>query len=172
MVSAEKQFPVLLVTGARQVGKTTFLRHAARDARTYVTLDDPLALDLAVRDPALFLQRFPPPALIDEIQYAPGLLPHIKMVVDGSETPGQFWLTGSQHFHLMKGISESLAAVWASFSSGALEEGAGQTACRVTSLSSHYLDHRGHDSRNGWTHAEGALPNHLAWLLSSCCLAR
>ncbi|MCU0577856.1 MAG: ATP-binding protein [Desulfobacterota bacterium] len=109
IVPAGKQFPVLLVTGARQVGKTTFLRHAAGDARTYVTLDDPLALDLAVRDPALFLQRFPPPVLIDEIQYAPGLLPHIKMAVDSSETPGQFWLTGSQHFHLMKGISESLA---------------------------------------------------------------
>ena len=109
IASAEKQFPVLLVTGARQVGKTTFLRHAAGAARTYVTLDDPLALDLAARDPALFLQRFPPPVLIDEIQYAPGLLPHIKMAVDSSVTPGQFWLTGSQHFHLMKGISESLA---------------------------------------------------------------
>ncbi len=109
IASAEKQFPVLLVTGARQVGKTTFLRHAAGAARTYVTLDDPLALDLASRDPALFLQRFPPPVLIDEIQYAPGLLPHIKMAVDSSVTPGQFWLTGSQHFHLMKGISESLA---------------------------------------------------------------
>ena len=66
---ASRQFPVL-VTGARQVGKTTFLRHASEPERTYVTLDDPLVLALAKSDPALFMQRFPPPVLIDEIQYA------------------------------------------------------------------------------------------------------
>ncbi|MDX9710755.1 MAG: AAA family ATPase, partial [Trichloromonas sp.] len=75
-------FPVMLVTGARQVGKTTFLRQLAESERTYVTLDDPLILSLAKSDPALFMQRFPPPVLIDEIQYAPELLPYIKMAVD------------------------------------------------------------------------------------------
>jgi predicted AAA+ superfamily ATPase len=108
-LSASKQFPVLLVTGPRQVGKTTFLRHLSDSARTYVTLDDPLIVDLARRDPALFLQRFRPPLLIDEIQYAPQLLPYIKMEVDRVRSPGGFWLTGSQQFHLMHGVSESLA---------------------------------------------------------------
>lgn len=107
--NASDHFPVMLVTGARQVGKTTFLRELSREGRAYVTLDDPLALELARRDPALFLQRYPGPALIDEIQYAPGLLPHIKMVVDEERHPGRFWLTGSQHFHLMREVSESLA---------------------------------------------------------------
>lgn len=106
---AARQFPVVLVTGARQVGKTTLLQHAAEERVGYVTLDDPLVLSLATEDPALFLQRFPPPVLIDEIQYAPGLLPYIKMSVDGSRKPNQFWLTGSQPFHLMQGVSESLA---------------------------------------------------------------
>jgi predicted AAA+ superfamily ATPase len=106
---AAGQFPCILVTGARQVGKTTLLRHLAGRERVYVTLDDPLVLSLAKDDPALFLQRFPPPVLIDEIQYAPELLPHIKMAVDREHTPGGFWLTGSQQFHLMKGVSESLA---------------------------------------------------------------
>jgi len=99
----------LLVTGARQVGKTTFLQHLRKKERSYVTLDNPLMLDLARSDPALFFQRFPPPLLIDEIQYAPGLLPYIKMDVDKNRIPGQYWLTGSQHFHMMKGVSESLA---------------------------------------------------------------
>lgn len=106
---AAGQFPVLLVTGARQVGKTTFLRHLSEPERTYVSLDDPLLLDLASRDPALFFQRFRPPMLIDEIQYAPELLPYIKMEVDAARQPGLFWLTGSQQFHLMKDVSESLA---------------------------------------------------------------
>lgn len=106
---ASAQFPVILVTGARQVGKTTFLQHLSRETRAYVTLDDPLLLDLARRDPALFLQRFPPPVLIDEIQYAPELLPLIKIEVDRARAPGAFWLTGSQQFHLMRGVSESLA---------------------------------------------------------------
>jgi predicted AAA+ superfamily ATPase len=99
----------MLVTGARQVGKTTFLQNLRQEDRTYVTLDDPLVLSLAKQDPPLFMQRFPGPVLIDEIQYAPELLPYIKMEVDRSRRPGHFWLTGSQQFHLMKGVSESLA---------------------------------------------------------------
>lgn len=105
----DSQFPVLLVTGPRQVGKTTLLRHLSKEVRTYVTLDDPNLAQLANEDPALFLQRFTAPLLIDEIQYAPGLLPFIKMEVDKHPTPGRFWLTGSQQFQLMKGVSESLA---------------------------------------------------------------
>ena len=77
-----QQFPILLVTGPRQVGKTTFLKHQSGKTRTYVTMDDPLILGLAKSDPALFFQRFLPPILIDEIQYAPELLPYLKMDVD------------------------------------------------------------------------------------------
>lgn len=106
---ASQQFPVLLVTGPRQVGKTTILRHLSQEGRTYVTLDDPSLALLAREEPSLFLQRFNSPILIDEIQYAPQLLPYIKMYVDENHTPGLFWLTGSQQFHLMKGVSESLA---------------------------------------------------------------
>ncbi len=106
---ASSRFPVLMLSGARQVGKTTFLRHLSEPDRTYVTLDDPLVQSLAKEDPALFMQRFSPPVLIDEIQYAPELLPHIKIAVDRDRAPDQFWLTGSQQFHLMKGVSESLA---------------------------------------------------------------
>jgi predicted AAA+ superfamily ATPase len=103
------QFPVLLITGARQVGKTTLLQHLAGDQRRYVTLDDPLVQSLARDDPALFMQRFSGSILIDEIQYAPQLLPYLKMAADADRKPGQFWLTGSQQFQVMKNISESLA---------------------------------------------------------------
>ncbi|MDO9581880.1 MAG: AAA family ATPase [Desulfomicrobium sp.] len=106
---AAASFPVILLTGARQVGKTTLLRALGAETRTYVTLDDPLVLQLARQDPALFMQRFTAPVLIDEIQYAPGLLPFIKMAVDENRTPGRFWLTGSQQFQLMNNVSESLA---------------------------------------------------------------
>ena len=77
--------------------------------RKYVTLDDPDARYLAKTDPALFLQRYAPPVLIDEIQYATELLPYIKMNVDCSKRKGDFWITGSQVFRLMKNVSESLA---------------------------------------------------------------
>lgn len=106
---ANEQYPVLLVTGPRQVGKTTILQHLSRHSRNYVTLDDPTVAQLAREEPALFLQRFKPPVLIDEMQYAPQLLPHIKMHVDKNKKRGQFWLTGSQQFHLMQGVTESLA---------------------------------------------------------------
>jgi predicted AAA+ superfamily ATPase len=109
-LKASKQFAVLLLTGPRQVGKTTLLQMLAKRDRNYVTLDDPAARTLAQTDPALFLERFEPPVLIDEIQYAPQLLPLIKMVVDrGGRKRPSFWLTGSQQFQLMKGISETLA---------------------------------------------------------------
>lgn len=108
-LTASDHFPVMLLMGARQVGKTTFLRRLAGDDRSYVSLDDPLVLELAREDPALLLQRYPGTVLIDEIQYAPGLLPHIKMAVDEERKPGRFWLTGSQQFHLMRDVSESLA---------------------------------------------------------------
>jgi len=106
---ATKQFPVLLITGPRQVGKTTFLRHLSKKERTYVTLDDPVVATLAKKEPKLFLERFAPPILIDEIQYAPELFPYIKMYVDKTKRNGDFWLTGSQQFQLMKGVSETLA---------------------------------------------------------------
>jgi len=102
-------FPVLLVTGPRQVGKTTLLKHLADESRTYVSLDDPDIRSMAKTDPALFMQRFLPPVLIDEVQYAPQILPYIKMSVDNSGNKGDFWLTGSQAFHTMKNVSESLA---------------------------------------------------------------
>ena len=106
---ASEQFPVVLLTGTRQVGKTTLLQHICETDRRYVTLDDPALRILAKEDPGLFLQRFPSPVLIDEIQYAPELLPHIKMEVDAKRNTGAFWLTGSQQFQMMKGVSETLA---------------------------------------------------------------
>jgi uncharacterized protein len=109
ILRASDQFKVVLVTGARQVGKTSLLRALADPQRGYVTLDDPLQLRLAQQDPALFLQSHPAPVLIDEVQYAPQLLPHLKMAADAATRPGDWWLTGSQPFHLMQGVSESLA---------------------------------------------------------------
>lgn len=109
VLNINNTYPVLLITGPRQVGKTTLLKRLADKNRKYVTLDDPNARDLAVREPALFLQRYAPPVIIDEIQYAPQLLPYIKMYVDENKNCGDYWLTGSQMFHVMKGVSESLA---------------------------------------------------------------
>jgi len=108
-IKACRQFPVMLVTGARQVGKTTFLLHLSKKNQTYITLDDPLIQNLAKEDPALFLQRYKPPIIIDEIQYAPELLPYIKIEADRQRKNNLFWLAGSQYFYMMQGITESLA---------------------------------------------------------------
>ena len=102
------QFKVILVTGARQVGKSTLLKHCDSE-RNYVTLDDYRERELAINDPELFLQRHKAPLIIDEIQYAPNLLSYIKIAVDNSDEKGQYWITGSQQFHMMKNVSESLA---------------------------------------------------------------
>ncbi len=109
LVRASQAFKVILLTGMRQVGKTTLLRSLASSERGYVTLDDGDELRLAREDPKLFFQLHRPPLIIDEVQYAPELFPHIKMLVDASDARGQVWLTGSQQFQMMRNVTESLA---------------------------------------------------------------
>ena len=113
VLAVSDSFPVLMLTGPRPGGKTTLLEICAKAdgaaPRGYVTLDDMDARTLARHDPALFLQTWPPPLIIDEIQYAPGLFSAIKIIVDRDKRNGLFWLTGSQKFELMRGITESLA---------------------------------------------------------------
>ena len=105
-----EEYPVVLVTGPRQVGKTTMLQKLMEGTdRGYVTLDDLNERNLAKTDPELFLQLHKPPVLIDEVQYAPELFAYIKMNVDKNHQPGAFWLIGSQVFKLMQGVQESLA---------------------------------------------------------------
>ena len=109
-MSMSKFFKVVLVTGARQVGKTTMLRHLSENQnRTYVSLDNLMARDLAKSDPVLFFQTYKPPIIIDEVQYAPELFSQIKIICDESTETGLFWLTGSQQFKMMKNVRETLA---------------------------------------------------------------
>ena len=101
---ASAEYPVVLVTGPRQVGKTTMLQKLMEDTdRSYVSLDDLNERALAKNDPELFLQIHKPPVLIDEVQYAPELFTYIKIIADRMKEPGAFWLTGSQAFKLMEG---------------------------------------------------------------------
>ena len=109
VLRANEMFPVVMVTGPRQVGKTTMLEKLAEEGRGYVSLDSRINREMAQKEPELFLQRFPPPVLIDEFQYAKELLPYIKIHVDKHNRNGDYWLTGSQMFHMMKEASESLA---------------------------------------------------------------
>lgn len=105
-----KEYPALLVTGPRQIGKTTMLQSLMQDTgRVYVTLDDLNARMLAKSDPAMFFQLYRPPVLIDEAQYAPELFFEIKRIIDRDHRAGDFWLTGSQVFSMMEGVQESLA---------------------------------------------------------------
>jgi predicted AAA+ superfamily ATPase len=101
-------FGAVLVTGARQVGKSTLLTEIS-EVQNSVTLDDPLLKQSAREQAATFFKDNPPPVMVDEIQYAPNLLPYIKMALDKSKQKGQFYLTGSQQFEMMKNVTESLA---------------------------------------------------------------
>ena len=107
--SLNEEYACILITGPRQVGKTTVLRAIMDDSRTYVTLDDMEERALAKRDPAMFLQLHDTPIFIDEVQYAPELFSVIKMAIDNGAAPGSFWLTGSQAFRMMELAQESLA---------------------------------------------------------------
>lgn len=112
VIELNEQYPVLLLTGPRQVGKTTMLEHLIEvegKGRKKVSLDDLTLRELAKTDPKMFFQLYQPPLLIDEVQYAPELFPYIKIMVDERHQPGDFWLTGSQLFKMMEGVQESLA---------------------------------------------------------------
>jgi len=102
-------FPVVLITGPRQVGKTTVFEKCESKKRKYVSLDALEERELAKQDPRRFLERYKAPLLIDEIQYAPELLPYIKTIVDKEKKKGMYWITGSQQFNLMANVTESLA---------------------------------------------------------------
>ena len=103
-------FKAVLVTGARQVGKTTMLKYLAENEnRTYVSMDNQMARSLAKTDPVLFFQMYKPPIIIDEIQKAPELFEQIKIMCDETDQRGLFWLTGSQQYHMISNIRETLA---------------------------------------------------------------
>lgn len=118
IIENSKSFPVILICGPRQVGKTTILEKLSNRQINYVSLDDPLERKSAIEDPSLFLETHKAPLIIDEIQYATDLLPYIKMKVDqvrleafnsNVSSTGLYYLTGSQMFTMMQNVSESLA---------------------------------------------------------------
>lgn len=122
---ASRYYPVVMVCGQRQVGKSTMLNHMREPERKYVTFDDGNARRLAETDPGLFFETYGFPLLIDEFQRVPSILTEIKRIVDekalkGEENNGMFWLTGSQKFKMMQGVSESLAGRIAIFDMSSL----------------------------------------------------
>lgn len=125
ILKASQQYPVILVCGQRQVGKSTMLNHIKEPSRRYVSFDDRAVMRLAETDPALFFETYGYPILIDEFQKVPSILETIRDIVDrlgyeGKDNNGLFWLTGSQKFKMMKGVSESLAGRLAVFEMSSL----------------------------------------------------
>lgn len=125
ILKASKYYPVVMVCGQRQVGKSTMLNHIREPERRYVTLDDGNARRLASTDPALFFETYGYPLLIDEFQRVPSILLEMKKIIDqkalsGEDNSGMFWLTGSQKFKMMQDVSESLAGRVAVFDMASL----------------------------------------------------
>lgn len=125
VLKASQQYPVILVCGQPQVGKSTMMNHIKEPVRRYVSFDDRAARRLAETDPVLFFETYGYPILIDEFQKVPSILETIKDIVDrlgyeGKENNGLFWLTGSQKFKMMKGVAESLAGRVAVFEMSSL----------------------------------------------------
>lgn len=112
---ASERFKAVMVSGMRQVGKSTMLKNLCAETRTYVTLDDIQASELATNARNVFFKQYPAPILVDEIQRVPELCLEVKVLADSSDKRGRVWLTGSQRFAMMKNVSESLAGRLASF---------------------------------------------------------
>ncbi len=127
IIENNKHYPVIMVCGQRQVGKSTMLNHIKEANRKYVSFDDRMIRKLATEDPSLFFETYKPPILIDEFQKVPSILEKIKDIVDklsyeGKDANGLFWLTGSQKFLMMKNISDSLAGRVAIFELSSLSK--------------------------------------------------
>ncbi len=128
VMEASRYYPVVMVCGQRQVGKSTMLNHIKDENRRYVTMDDGNARRLASTDPAFFFETYGYPLLIDEFQREPGILLEMKKLIDqkalaGEDTNGMFWLTGSQKFKMMQNVAESLAGRIAVFDMSGLSTG-------------------------------------------------
>ncbi len=107
---AASEFPAVVLTGPRQSGKTTILKHLFAGQCRYISLEPPDVRASAMEDPRAFLERYPPPVIFDEVQYTPGLFPYIKEKIDADrDKSGQYLLTGSQNLLLMEKLTESLA---------------------------------------------------------------
>ncbi len=109
ILQLSEEYACILITGPRQVGKSTLLDHIKSNDRNKVTLDDLQERKLAKEDPEMFLKIHPAPVIIDEVQYAPELFTYIKIAIDNGAKAGSYWLTGSQSYKLMELSQESLA---------------------------------------------------------------
>lgn len=168
--SISKEYACILITGARQVGKTTLLKQLMSKNRTVVSLDNLQERHLAANDPALFLQMHSLPILIDEVQYAPELFSYIKMAIDNGAAPSSFWLTGSQPFKLMELAQESLAGRIAVIHLPTLSQheifGKGPTepfAINLENLKSRNKSNKKADTKEIYTRIwNGSMPGHIS----------
>ncbi len=110
LLEGVKSFPVVTLTGSRQSGKTTLLKHLFPEKK-YISLENPLNYELATSDPVGFLENCREGVILDEVQRVPNLLSYIQGIVDEINVPGQFILSGSQQFNLMSGITSRWLAV-------------------------------------------------------------
>ena len=104
-----EELPCVVITGARQVGKSTLLRERFGSFGEFLTFDPVQDIYGEKSDPDLFLRNHPPPLILDEIQYVPQLVPALKRYVDAHRRPGLFLITGSRQWSVMRHLSESLA---------------------------------------------------------------
>jgi predicted AAA+ superfamily ATPase len=110
IIKSSQTFPAVALTGSRQSGKTTLFQYLFQDTHQFVTFDDPLNRERAFTDPQLFFESLKQNVILDEIQYVPEILSYIKMIIDKNRNQyGRFLSTGSQQFHLIKDLSDSLA---------------------------------------------------------------
>lgn len=110
LLKGAKAFSAIALTGARQTGKSTLLKHFFGKSYTYISFDNPSVRQKALSDPELFLDNVGDKVILDEIQYVPQLMSHLKIRIDNDrQKRGKYLLTGSQQFHLMRHLSDSLA---------------------------------------------------------------
>ncbi|MEK7765409.1 MAG: ATP-binding protein, partial [bacterium] len=110
LAAASRGFPAVVVTGPRQAGKSTLLQHFLKGRKgTLLSLEDPRVRGLLAANGADYLASLPRPVILDEIQYYPDVTIYVKMLVDKDRRPGQWYLTGSQQFAVMRHVSESMA---------------------------------------------------------------